>query len=118
MFELDLFRIRAFAMGNIAGFLSSIGRGGLQFMLIIWLQGIWLPLHGYSFERTPLWAGIYMLPLTGGFLHRRTGRGLAVRQLRRAPVRDRRHARRGRELRAADVPAGQLRVPDLRRRCC
>jgi MFS family permease len=55
-------------MGNIAGFLSSIGRGGMQFVLIIWLQGIWLPLHGYSFERTPLWAGIYMLPLTGGFL--------------------------------------------------
>src|SRR4051812_21549853 len=52
----------------MAGLLSSIGRGGLQFMLIIWLQGIWLPLHGYSFERTPLWAGIYMLPLTGGFL--------------------------------------------------
>jgi MFS family permease len=68
MFHLDLFRIRAFAAGNAAGLLSSIGRGGLQFMLIIWLQGIWLPLHGYSFERTPLWAGIYMLPLTGGFL--------------------------------------------------
>src|SRR5664279_2837902 len=68
MFQLDLFRIRAFAMGNVAGLLSSIGRGGMQFVLIIWLQGIWLPLHGYSFERTPLWAGIYMLPLTGGFL--------------------------------------------------
>jgi MFS family permease len=68
MFQLDLFRIRAFAMGNLGGLLSSIGRGGMQFVLIIWLQGIWLPLHGYSFERTPLWAGIYMLPLTGGFL--------------------------------------------------
>jgi MFS family permease len=68
MFRLDLFRIRAFTAGNMAGLLSSIGRGGLQFMLIIWLQGIWLPLHGYSFERTPLWAGIYMLPLTAGFL--------------------------------------------------
>ncbi len=68
MFDLDLFAIRAFSMGNLASFLSSIGRGGLQFILIIWLQGIWLPLHGYSFERTPLWAGIYMLPLTGGFL--------------------------------------------------
>jgi MFS family permease len=68
MFRLDLFRIRAFAAGNIASLLASIGRGGLQFMLIIWLQGIWLPLHGYSFERTPLWAGIYMLPLTFGFL--------------------------------------------------
>jgi MFS family permease len=68
MFRLDLFKIRAFSMGNVAGLLSSIGRGGLQFVLIIWLQGIWLPLHGYSFARTPLWAGIYMLPLTAGFL--------------------------------------------------
>ena len=68
MFDLRLFRIRAFAAGNIAGLMAAIGRGGLQFMLIIWLQGIWLPLHGYSFERTPLWAGIYMLPITGGFL--------------------------------------------------
>jgi MFS family permease len=68
MFNLRLFGIRAFAMGNIASLLGSIGRGGLQFVLIIWLQGIWLPLHGYSFESTPLWAGIYMLPLTCGFL--------------------------------------------------
>jgi MFS family permease len=68
MFHLELFRIRAFTAGNMAGLLSSIARGGLQFMLIIWLQGIWLPLHGYSFERTPLWAGIYLLPLTFGFL--------------------------------------------------
>ncbi len=68
MFNMRLFRIRAFVAGNIASLLGSIGRGGLQFMLIIWLQGIWLPLHGYSFESTPLWAGIYMLPLTAGFL--------------------------------------------------
>src|SRR6202044_3106201 len=54
--------------GNLAGFLGALSRGGLQFMLIIWLQGIWLPQHGYSFERTPLWAGIYMVPLTVGFL--------------------------------------------------
>jgi MFS family permease len=68
MFRLDLFRIRAFTAGNIAGMLGALGRGGLQFMLIIWLQGIWLPQHGYSFARTPLWAGIYMIPLTLGFL--------------------------------------------------
>ncbi|MFD4548005.1 MFS transporter [Streptomyces sp. NPDC058466] len=68
MFQLGLFRIRAFAAGNLAALLTSIARGGLQFMLIIWLQGIWLPLHGYDFERTPLWAGIFMLPLTAGFL--------------------------------------------------
>ncbi|MFL5701973.1 MAG: MFS transporter, partial [Ktedonobacteraceae bacterium] len=68
MFRLDLFKIRMFAAGNIAGFLSALGRGGLQFMLIIWLQGIWLPLHGYSFEETPLWAGIYMTPLLIGFI--------------------------------------------------
>jgi MFS family permease len=68
MFDMRLFRIKAFAAGNLAGLLASIGRGGLQFMLIIWLQGIWLPLHGYSFERTPLWAGIFLLPLTVAFL--------------------------------------------------
>jgi MFS family permease len=68
LFQLDLFRIRAFSFGNLATMLASLGRGGLMFMLIIWLQGIWLPLHGYSFEKTPLWAGIYMLPLTVGFL--------------------------------------------------
>ena len=68
MFNLKLFRIRAFAFGNVATLLASIGRGGLMFILIIWLQGIWLPEHGYSFANTPLWAGIYMLPLTAGFL--------------------------------------------------
>jgi len=68
MFELRLFRIRMFAAGNISSFLASIARGGLQFMLIIWLQGIWLPLHGYNYDVTPLWAGIYMIPLLVGFL--------------------------------------------------
>jgi MFS family permease len=68
MFHLELFRIRAFAAGNIASLLAAMGRGGLQFILIIWLQGIWLPQHGYDFSKTPLWAGIYMLPLIGGFL--------------------------------------------------
>jgi MFS family permease len=68
MFRMPLFRIRAFSAGNFAGLLSSLARGGLLFVLIIWLQGIWLPLHGYSFAATPLWAGIYMLPLTAGFL--------------------------------------------------
>jgi len=67
-FDLSLFRIRAFLAGNLAGLLASTGRGGLTFMLVIWLQGIWLPLHGYSYADTPLWAGIYMLPLTCGFL--------------------------------------------------
>ena len=68
MFHLGLFRIRAFTAGNLASLLASLGRGGLMFILIIWLQGIWLPRHGYSFSSTPLWAGIYMLPLTVGFL--------------------------------------------------
>jgi MFS family permease len=68
LFRLSLFRIRAFAAGNIANLMVALGRGGMQFMLIIWLQGIWLPLHGYSFSRTPLWAGIYLVPLTIGFL--------------------------------------------------
>ena len=68
MFQMSLFKIRAFAAGNAASLLGSIARGGLQFMLVIWLAGIWLPLHGYDFAVTPLWAGIYMLPLTAGFL--------------------------------------------------
>src|ERR1700733_2062761 len=68
MFRLGLFKIRAFTMGSIAGLLGALGRGGIQFMLILWLQGIWLPQHGYSFSQTPLWAGIYMIPLTVGFL--------------------------------------------------
>ncbi|MCL2583832.1 MAG: MFS transporter [Streptosporangiales bacterium] len=68
MFRLGLFRIREFTFGNLAGLLVSIARGGIQFMLIIWLQGIWLPLHGYSYDSTPLWAGIFILPMTAGFL--------------------------------------------------
>ena len=68
MIDLRLFRIRPFTTGVLATLLASIARGGLQFMLIIWLQGIWLPLHGYSFESTPLWAGIFMVPLTIGVL--------------------------------------------------
>ncbi|MET0237270.1 MAG: MFS transporter [Kibdelosporangium sp.] len=68
LFTMSLFRIKAFTWGNIANLMASLGRGGLQFILIIWLQGIWLPQHGYSFEQTPLWAGIYMVPMTAGFL--------------------------------------------------
>ena len=68
MFRLQLFRIKAFTSGVVASFLAALSRGGLMFMMIIWLQGIWLPLHGYTFTVTPLWAGIAMLPLTLGFL--------------------------------------------------
>ncbi len=68
LFHMSLFKIRAFAAGNVASLMLALGRGGMQFMLIIWLQGIWLPLHGYSYSQTPLWAGIYLLPLTLGFL--------------------------------------------------
>src|SRR5215470_3707773 len=68
MFRLSLFRIRPFTAGNLANLLAGLGRGGLMFILIIWLQGIYLPIHGYSFSQTPLWAGIAMLPLTIGFL--------------------------------------------------
>src|SRR5271169_2615916 len=68
MFRLPLFRIRAFTFGTLSTFLSAVARGGLMFMLIIWLQGIWLPQHGYDFTETPLWAGIYILPLTLGML--------------------------------------------------
>jgi MFS family permease len=68
MFQLSLFKIRAFTAGSVAGFLAAVARGGLQLILVIWLQGIWLPLHGYSYTDTPLWAGIYLLPLSAAFL--------------------------------------------------
>jgi MFS family permease len=68
MFPLKLFKNIGFVSGNAANLLASVARGGLQFMLIIWLQGIWLPLHGYDYESTPLWAGIYLVPMTIGFL--------------------------------------------------
>ncbi|HET9185531.1 MAG TPA: MFS transporter, partial [Solirubrobacterales bacterium] len=68
MFRLPLFRIRAFTFGTASTFLAAVARGGLMFLLIIWLQGIWLPLHGYDYTEAPLWAGIYMLPLTVGML--------------------------------------------------
>ena len=68
MFRMDLFKIKSFTYANVAGFLNALGRGGMMFMLIILLQGIWLPLHGYSYESTPFWAGVYMLPLTFGFI--------------------------------------------------
>jgi MFS family permease len=67
MFDLKLFKLRAFAAGNVSLFLSTLARGGFQFIVIVWLQGIWLPLHGYNFEDTPLWAGIYMMPMMAGF---------------------------------------------------
>lgn len=68
LFHLELFKIRMFTAGNLSGFLAALARGGLQFMLILWLQGIWLPLHGYSFADTPLWAGIYTMPMLVGFV--------------------------------------------------
>lgn len=68
LFHIDLFRIRMFSLGNLSGFLAALSRGGLQFMLIIWLQGIWLPLHGVSYADTPLWAGIYTMPMLVGFM--------------------------------------------------
>ncbi|HEV3380353.1 MAG TPA: MFS transporter [Trebonia sp.] len=68
LFRISLFKIRPFAYGNIANLALALSRGGMQFMLIIWLQGIWLPLHGYSYSQTPLWAGVYLVPLTIGFL--------------------------------------------------
>ncbi len=68
LFNLQLFRIRAFLFGNFAAFLSSLGRGAVMFLVVIWLQGIYLPLHGYSYASTPFWAGIYMLPMMAGFI--------------------------------------------------
>ena len=121
MFRLSLFRIRAFAAGNIASLLGAIARGGLQFMLVIWLAGIWLPLHGYDFTVTPLWAGIYMLPLTAGFLIAGPHLRHAVGPVRRAAVLHQRAAGGGLLLHRPHAAAGQLpllgvRAADLRQR--
>ena len=99
LFRISLFKIRAFTAGNIASLMLAMGRGGMQFMLIIWLQGIWLPLHGYSFDRTPLWAGIYLVPLTVGFLLAAPLSGHPVGQVRRQAIHRRRGTADGRDLR-------------------
>ncbi|MDA8055254.1 MAG: MFS transporter [Thermoplasmatales archaeon] len=68
LFNLHLFRVKAFSYGNLANFVSSLGRGAIMFLVVIWLQGIYLPLHGYNYTSTPFWAGIYMLPMMVGFI--------------------------------------------------
>ena len=113
MVDVRLFRSAAFGMGNLAGLMSSVGRGGLQFMLIIWLQGIWLPLHGYSFESTPVGGHLPAarhLRLPGGGAHRR----LAGRPVRRAAVHRRRHGADGGDVRGAAADPGELRLLGLR----
>ncbi|MDG6939703.1 MAG: MFS transporter [Nitrososphaerota archaeon] len=68
MFRTELFRVRMFGAANLAGFLGSVGRGGLMIVLIILLQGMWLPLNGYSYASAPFWAGIFMIPMMVGFV--------------------------------------------------
>ena len=117
MFRLPLFRIRAFTFGTLSTFLSAIARGGLMFILIIWLQGIWLPQHGYNFTDTPLWAGIYMLPLTVGLLIAGPDLGIPLGPLRRALVRNRRDAGRRPELLLAAALANELPLSCRSRSC-
>ena len=114
MFRLRLFRIRAFAAGNVAGLLGSIARGGLQFMLIIWLQGIWLPLHGYDFADTPLWAGIYLAPLTFGFLLAGPLSGYLSDRFGQRPFATSAAAAVRGGVRRPAAAAGQLPVPGVR----
>ncbi len=113
MLDLRLFRIPGFAYGNLANLASGIARGGLQFMLIVWLQGIWLPLHGYSFEETPLWSAIFMLPLTIGFLLAGPASGYLSDRLGRRAVRGRRHAHRLGKLYRFDGAAGRFFLHDV-----
>ena len=114
MFRLPLFRIRAFTFGTLSTFLSAVARGGLMFMLIIWLQGIWLPEHGYSFERTPLWAGIYMLPLTVGMLVAGPTSGYLSDRFGARPFATAGMVAAAVELRAPDAPPDRLPIPGVR----
>ncbi len=68
MFRLQFFRVRAFSAGVSSSFLGSVARGGMMLLLVLWFQGIWLPLHGYSFAETPFWAGVMMAPMMVGFI--------------------------------------------------
>lgn len=115
MFRLALFRIRAFAAGSLAALLVATARGGLQFMLIIWLQGIWLPLHGFDYADTPLWAGIYLLPLTAGFLLAGPVSGYLFRSTRDAHHRHWWADPVDRFLPRIARVARELQLPDLRR---
>ena len=114
MFHLDLFKVRAFTAGNFASLLSGIGRGGLQFVLIIWLQGIYLPRHGYSFADTPLWAGIYLLPLVAGMLFAGPIAGALSDRMGPRPFAVAGHGAGGALLPVAGAAAGQLLLSGLR----
>ena len=111
---MRLFKIRAFAPATSPACSPSIGRGGLQFMLIIWLQGIWLPLHGYDYEQTPLWAGIYLLPLTVGFLVAGPLSGCLSDRYGAAAVRHGRAALVAADVRRPAAAAGRLPVLGVR----
>ena len=111
MFRLPLFKIRAFTFGTLSTFLSAVARGGLMFMLIIWLQGIWLPLHGYDFRNTPFYAGIYILPLTFGMLIAGPTSGYLFGPVRVEGLRDRRDDRRRVQLPPAGAAPDRLSYP-------
>jgi len=110
MVDIRLFRSASFGMGNLAGLMSSMGRGGLQFMLIIWLQGIWLPLHGYSFESTPLWGGASTCCRSRSASWWRGLSRFAVGSLRGAAVHGRRDVVDGGDVRRAADDPGELRL--------
>ena len=114
MFRLQLFRIRAFTFGSLSSFLSALARGGLMFMLIIWLQGIWLPLHGFSFSATPLWAGIYMLPLSIGVVLAGPISGILSDRFGSRPFATGGMIMQAAALRPAPGAADRLRLPRLR----
>ncbi|BFH73809.1 MFS transporter [Sulfurisphaera javensis] len=67
MFRIELFKVRAFTMASLSILFAQIAFGGLQLMLVLLLQAIWLPLHGIPYSQAPFWAGIDLLPLLAGF---------------------------------------------------
>ena len=60
LLDLELFRDRLFAMGNLTGLLNGVARNGVLFLLVFYLQGV----KGDD----PVTAGIMLSPLAVGLL--------------------------------------------------
>ena len=60
LLDLNLFRNRLFALGNLTGLLNGVARNGVLFLLVFYLQGV----QG----KDPVTAGLLLAPLAIGLL--------------------------------------------------